>query len=461
MNIKLNTNTANVSIFSLFLLLFIRFLNFFNLISLSLVMVNFINLTIVILMSILIKIFFNYILAFFEQKIDSKYKNIFYFLRLFSNVLTVMFLLSGIFLIFEGNWHIINDLRIFLSLVIIFAIVWSVFFTKEDFVNTGNQYLKRVGIDREDTHFGKLVYNFKALLLLFASNLIVEILAILPYISYNNKLKMYISYAFSIIKFSIFLFSILFVRELFNIFLSRLNYQIRESDNEAVKNYLFVVPLISNLGNIIIYFLFFVLLLNVFGYTPTSFMSSLPALIQSIGILGAGLAFIARDTIANFISGIFILTDTPFVIGDRIKINSIYGDVEEIGIRTTKIKTLENTIVTVPNSKFTEDAVTSYRKYNSRIKVYYTIKVPYESDVAEIKEMIYDSLNDCDEVLKVPNFRIYFVKYGNYALEYRLIFWIRDINKKLIALDTLNTILNEKFKDKNISVPYPTLHVST
>jgi MscS family membrane protein len=65
----------------------------------------------------------------------------------------------------------------------------------------------------------------------------------------------------------------------------------------------------------------------------------------------------AKDTVANFFGGITIFTDKPFKINDRVKIGGFDGTITEIGIRSTRLKTLENRIVTIPNSKFTDGMV--------------------------------------------------------------------------------------------------------
>ena len=193
-----------------------------------------------------------------------------------------------------------------------------------------------------NNNFNTIFADIKVLASIIVAKIGLEIFATIPYISSIQSMSVYLKYVFKLIDFSMLLYAIVIFRRLTLIFLDKLSAQIKESENEIVKNYLFFIPLVKNLGTIFIFILFFLSILNLFDYTAVSFLASLPALIQSIGILGVGLSFIAKDTIANFMSGIFIITDAPFVIGDRIRINEVYGDVEEIGIRTTKIKTLEN-----------------------------------------------------------------------------------------------------------------------
>ena len=78
------------------------------------------------------------------------------------------------------------------------------------------------------------------------------------------------------------------------------------------------------------------------------------ALLAGVGIGGLALAMAAKDFVANIFGGITIFVDKPFTVGDRVKVNGIDGVVKEIGIRSTRIQTLENRLVTIPNHQFTD-----------------------------------------------------------------------------------------------------------
>jgi MscS family membrane protein len=90
------------------------------------------------------------------------------------------------------------------------------------------------------------------------------------------------------------------------------------------------------------------------------------ALIAGLGIGGLALAMAARDTVSNVFGGFTIFTDRPFTLNDRIKVSGFDGTVDEIGIRSTRLRTLAGTLVTIPNSTFSESAVENVSAEPSR-----------------------------------------------------------------------------------------------
>lgn len=90
------------------------------------------------------------------------------------------------------------------------------------------------------------------------------------------------------------------------------------------------------------------------------------ALLAGVGIGGLAMAMAAKDFVANIFGGVTIFIDKPFVVGDRIKVNGIDGNVLEIGIRSTRIQTLENRMVTIPNHQFTDQVVENVTAEPSR-----------------------------------------------------------------------------------------------
>ena len=90
------------------------------------------------------------------------------------------------------------------------------------------------------------------------------------------------------------------------------------------------------------------------------------ALLAGVGIGGLAMAMAAKDFVANIFGGITVFIDKPFGVGDRIKVNGIDGTVQEIGIRSTRIKTLENRLVTIPNNQFTDKVAADFDGHRVR-----------------------------------------------------------------------------------------------
>ena len=98
-----------------------------------------------------------------------------------------------------------------------------------------------------------------------------------------------------------------------------------------------------------------------------------------------------------------------------------------------------------------------YRKYGSRFKIRYPLFIDDKADIDEAKELLYEILSESDEILKVPNPRIYFVDYGQNSIKLLMTFWVRDISKSFITKDYVNSKIKKTFKEKGIKVYGPKL----
>lgn len=154
--------------------------------------------------------------------------------------------------------------------------------------------------------------------------------------------------------------------------------EIREFSKDRVsKN--FFTSVVSNIIRIVLYIVALYLTLKIFGY-------DIGGLATGIGLTGAVVALAAQDFIKQIISGLAILTDQPFKIGDWVDINEISGTVEDITIKSTKIRTIEDTIVTVPNDLVTNSNVINWGMIKKR--VYETkLNLPLETEEAVIEKL--------------------------------------------------------------------------
>src|SRR5690606_31742971 len=126
----------------------------------------------------------------------------------------------------------------------------------------GTKYLEKFGILEPTKNYIALIFNTKIFGIIFSFKLFLEILN--PMLR-KHALVANLAYMFKFVDFLIFTYLLIILHNLMSLFLQRVHIQIKESDNESVQNYLFLVPLVSNLGSILIFVLFFLLLLNLFG----------------------------------------------------------------------------------------------------------------------------------------------------------------------------------------------------
>jgi len=211
-----------------------------------------------------------------------------------------------------------------------------------------------------------------------------------------------------------------------------------------------ILPLVEKVFVIFLVGAALITILKHFGYDILSLLTAL-----GIGSLAIGLA--AKDTLANMISGFTLMIDRPFRIGDRIQLASgQWGDVVDIGLRSTRMQTADNTLLIIPNSDLCNSTVVNMAFPDVKGKGRINLGVAYDSDVQLIKSLLVQIAREIPEVLEDPPPEAYFVSLGDSALNVSLFFWVDDYNKVFAASDKLNILIITRFRDNGIAIPYPT-----
>lgn len=111
------------------------------------------------------------------------------------------------------------------------------------------------------------------------------------------------------------------------------------------------------------------------------------SLLAGLGIGGVAVALAAKDTVANFFGSIMIFVDKPFQIGDWVVIAGVEGVVEEVGFRSTRVRTFYNSLVTIPNAKFTEASIDNYGRRRYR-RVFATLNLTYDTTPEQMQAFV-------------------------------------------------------------------------
>ncbi len=209
-------------------------------------------------------------------------------------------------------------------------------------------------------------------------------------------------------------------------------------------------PLLEKLITIFLVATALIITLKHFNYDILSLVTAL-----GIGSLAIGLA--AKDTLANMISGFTLMIDRPFRIGDRIQLkDGNWGDVTDIGLRTTKIKTADNTLLIIPNSDLCNTTVINQAFPDVRTKGRINLGVAYGSDVEQVKSLLVATALEIPTVLREPAPEAYFTSFGDSALQMALFFWVEEYTRVFPVTDTINTLLIRRLAEQGIAIPYPT-----
>lgn len=186
------------------------------------------------------------------------------------------------------------------------------------------------------------------------------------------------------------------------------------------------------------------------------FKVDITGLVATAGVASLAVAFAAQESIANLFAGLTIMMDKPFRKGDRVELaDGQMGDVREIGLRSTKILTFDNTLIVVPNSEIAKSCVINYSYPTQKFKIRQTIGVAYGSDIDKVKEVLTGISKDHQKILDVPEPQVFFTEFADSSLNFMLVCWIQDYRDKFSIQDEINMAINRRFIEENIEIPFP------
>ena len=211
-----------------------------------------------------------------------------------------------------------------------------------------------------------------------------------------------------------------------------------------------IVPIIKKGVQFVIWAIAIIVGLDNAGYNITT-------IIAGLGIGGLALAMAAKDTVSNIFGGVMIFLDKPFVLNDRIEIEGIDGFVQEIGLRSTRIKTLSGTIVTIPNSTFTGNPVENITREPSR-KVSFSIGLTYDTDEKGIQKGmdILKKIGKAHSKNIEDNVLVSFNSFGDFSLGILMIYYIKKDANILDTQTAINLDILKEFNKAKLSMAFPT-----
>ena len=231
------------------------------------------------------------------------------------------------------------------------------------------------------------------------------------------------------------------VRKFIRKFLNKTNW------DEGVKQFL------DNMCNVGLHFVLIMLVLGKFGITA----SSVIAVIGSVG-LSVGLAL--QGTLSNFAGGVLILLLKPFVVGDYILDNasSEEGTVKEITIFYTKLLTIDNKLILIPNGSLSNSSITNYSHMDMR-RIDLTVGVGYASDLSKVKAVLEDVVKTETAVIKDEPVDIFVSDLGDSAVDMGIRVWVKTEDYWPVRWRLLEQMKNA-LDENGISIPFPQMDVS-
>mgnify|MGYP002518068805 FL=1 len=202
--------------------------------------------------------------------------------------------------------------------------------------------------------------------------------------------------------------------------------------------------------NVFLYLVIFYIIFSILGISTASFIAALSA-------AGLAIALSLKDSLSNLANGVLIVSTKPFVEGDYVLIGSVEGTIKSVKMFTTKIVTIDNKEITIPNSKVISGEIINYSARTTR-RVDLDVYVSYDSDIEKVKKVLIDVMKKNKLVAKSPEPFARLNKYGSSCLEFRIKAWTSTDTYWDCYYDLMEEFI--KALEKNhIKVPYDSMEI--
>jgi small-conductance mechanosensitive channel len=237
-----------------------------------------------------------------------------------------------------------------------------------------------------------------------------------------------------------------------NSFLPYIERNLAAKTKTAVDNV--ILDLFKKFSGIIIFTIGVILALDAMGFNIMPFVAG-------AGVAGIAIGFAAKDTLSNLIAGVLLIIDRPFEVGDRIEVWSApknaatWGDVIDIGLRATKIRTTDNIVIVIPNNEIMKRDIINYTTVTKEIRVRIPIGVAYDADINKAKEIIIKTALELDWVMQKPAPKVVVRNFGDSAVDLEARIWISRPRKRMDTISHVTDRVKEVFQEEGIEIPYP------
>jgi len=174
-----------------------------------------------------------------------------------------------------------------------------------------------------------------------------------------------------------------------------------------------------------------------------------------IGALGVGIGFGLQDIFNNLISGLILAFERPIQVGDVIQVGELRGIVMGIGFRSSTVKAYDGSEVIVPNGQLISNQIQNFTLSDRKRRMAVNIGVAYGTDPVKMLELLSEVAADHEDVLKDPNPRPRFIKFGDSSLDFQLLYWIIEFEDNFKIETEMNVAVDKKLKEAGIQIPFP------
>jgi len=186
----------------------------------------------------------------------------------------------------------------------------------------------------------------------------------------------------------------------------------------------------------------------------------LTPLFASAGIAGIAVALAVKDTLANLFGGISMFMDKTFKVGDYIILDGVErGEVIDIGIRSTRIMTRDEVLITVPNSILASTKIVNESAPEPRFRIRVSVGVAYGSDIDQVEEILLKAAEGVDDVKDDPPPRVRFRAFGNSSLDFQLLCWVNEPSVRGLVTHEILKDIYHRFAQEGVEIPFPQMDI--
>lgn len=228
---------------------------------------------------------------------------------------------------------------------------------------------------------------------------------------------------------------------------SKIAKRTRTRPNEAM------LQLIKGFLKVVLIFASLLYLLNAWGIEITP-------LLTGLGIGGLAIAFALQSTLGNIFGGVSIILDKSVNVGDLVNLEGdVAGKIIHIGLRSTRIKTFDNEMIIIPNSKLADSNIKNVAQPEPKIRVVVPFTVKYGTNIEKVKKLVIKELKQIKGYLHDPAASVKFLEMGDSALKLKAYFYVETFDIKLTAIDEANTRIYNALNKAKIEIPFPQMDV--
>lgn len=211
-----------------------------------------------------------------------------------------------------------------------------------------------------------------------------------------------------------------------------------------------LLPFFSRISLIIVALIAIIIVLGHFNVEVSG-------LVATLGIGSLAIALAAQEALADTISGFLIMIDRPFRIGDRVELLDLdtWGDVVDIGLRSTRIRTLDNRMVIVPNSTIAKSLIVNHSYPDDTYRLQIELGLAYGTDIEKARQVLIEAVSGVEGVLATQAVEALFLQFGDSALIFRVRWWLDSYVDTRRMFDKVNTAMYQALNEAGIEIPFP------